>query len=284
MEKVATSFWIELHGVVDGHAGGHRAAGGVDVEVDVALGVFGGQQQQLLDDRVGVLVARPRPEGDDPLAQQPLVHAVVEAVEGRRGRSSAGPAGSTSGASNCVMGVTCPLGPCPWSRTTPTSRSLRTLTRPTARPSGGAAVFAHGAGGRRTSAADVPRGRIRRARPRSMASSSRVLSRRRRRRCPLVGLERLVSKRSAAVQLLQVHRPTRGVGDRGVLEHQSERLATTHLAHHQPHGSRLRDLLGEVVGGQAGPVCAPHEVVGELRTARPTGLRRRRWRRARTAA
>ena len=32
----------ELHGVVDGHAGRHRAAGRVDVKGDIALGVLGG--------------------------------------------------------------------------------------------------------------------------------------------------------------------------------------------------------------------------------------------------
>ena len=38
---VATSLGIQLHRVEDGHAGGDRAAGAVDVEPDVLLGVLG---------------------------------------------------------------------------------------------------------------------------------------------------------------------------------------------------------------------------------------------------
>ena len=73
-----------VHGVVDRHAGVDRATGAVDVQEDVGLGVLGGQQQQLGADRVGVLVAHLGAEEDDPLAQQPLVDVVVEAVR-RRG-------------------------------------------------------------------------------------------------------------------------------------------------------------------------------------------------------
>ena len=56
-----------------------RAAGRVDVEPDVLVGVLGGEQQQLRADRVGDLVLDLRAEEDDPLAQQPVVDA------GRRG-------------------------------------------------------------------------------------------------------------------------------------------------------------------------------------------------------
>ena len=69
-----------VHGVVDRHAGVDRATRAVDVQEDVGLGVLGGQQQQLGADRVGVLVAHLGAEEDDPLAQQPLVDVVVEAV------------------------------------------------------------------------------------------------------------------------------------------------------------------------------------------------------------
>ena len=54
--NVATSLLDELHGVVDRHAGVDRATGRVDVEVDVALGVLRGEQQQLGADPVGDLV------------------------------------------------------------------------------------------------------------------------------------------------------------------------------------------------------------------------------------
>ena len=73
-----------VHGVVDRHAGVHRATGAVDVQEDVGVGVLGGQQQQLGADRVGVLVAHLGAEEDDPLAQQSLVDVVVESVH-RRG-------------------------------------------------------------------------------------------------------------------------------------------------------------------------------------------------------
>ena len=71
-----------VHGVVDRHAGVDRTPGAVDVQEDVRLGILGGQQQQLGADRVGVLVAHLGPEEDDPLAEQPLVDVVVEAVGG----------------------------------------------------------------------------------------------------------------------------------------------------------------------------------------------------------
>ena len=44
------------HGVVDGHARADRSARGVDVEVDVLGGVFGGQQQNLRAQLVGDVV------------------------------------------------------------------------------------------------------------------------------------------------------------------------------------------------------------------------------------
>ena len=67
----------ELHRVEDRHAGGDRAAGAVDVEVDVALGVLRRQQQQLRADLVGDRVVDWLAEEDDALAQQPVVDGVV---------------------------------------------------------------------------------------------------------------------------------------------------------------------------------------------------------------
>src|SRR3546814_4457348 len=46
----------DLHGVVDRHAGGDDAAGRVDVQADVLLGVLGLEEQHLRDDDVGDVV------------------------------------------------------------------------------------------------------------------------------------------------------------------------------------------------------------------------------------
>ena len=63
----------ELHGVVDGQAGVHRAAGAVDVEADVLVGVVGLEVDELGDDEVGDLVVDRRAEEDDPLVEQARV-------------------------------------------------------------------------------------------------------------------------------------------------------------------------------------------------------------------
>ncbi|MPM27315.1 hypothetical protein SDC9_73825 [bioreactor metagenome] len=68
-----------LHGVVDRHACGHRAARGVDVEVDVLLRVLGVQQEHLGADRVRVLVLDLRTQEDDPVRQEGLVDIVRHA-------------------------------------------------------------------------------------------------------------------------------------------------------------------------------------------------------------
>ena len=60
----------ELHRVVDRHARGDRATGRVDVEVDVLLGVFGGEKEDLRADLIRVLVTHLRPEPDDAVSQQ----------------------------------------------------------------------------------------------------------------------------------------------------------------------------------------------------------------------
>src|SRR5215469_11433077 len=54
----------ELHHVVDREAGVHRAARRVDVQVDVAVGVLGGQQQDLGADPVGDLIIHLLPKED----------------------------------------------------------------------------------------------------------------------------------------------------------------------------------------------------------------------------
>ena len=72
-----------LHRVVDRHAGVDRAAGRVDVEVDVADRVFGVEQQHLRADRVGVGVFDLGAKEDDALLEQPLVDVIVEPGSGR---------------------------------------------------------------------------------------------------------------------------------------------------------------------------------------------------------
>ncbi len=62
-----------LHGVVDGEAGIHRTAGGVDVQPDVLLGILTGQEEQLRHDDVGDLVVDGRPDEDDSVFEQPRV-------------------------------------------------------------------------------------------------------------------------------------------------------------------------------------------------------------------
>jgi hypothetical protein len=59
-----------LHDVVDGHAGVGHPARGVDVEVDVLLGIPGLEEEHLGDDQVGHLVVDLLAQEDDPLTQQ----------------------------------------------------------------------------------------------------------------------------------------------------------------------------------------------------------------------
>ena len=62
-----------LHRVVDREAGVDDAAGAVDVERDVAVGVGGLEVQELRDDEVRDLVVDRLAEEDDPLVEQPAV-------------------------------------------------------------------------------------------------------------------------------------------------------------------------------------------------------------------
>ena len=61
----------EAHRVDDRHARGHAAAGAVDVQADLRLGVVVGQEQELRDDEVRALVVDRVAEEDDPVVQQP---------------------------------------------------------------------------------------------------------------------------------------------------------------------------------------------------------------------
>ena len=66
------------HGVVDRHAGADRSARGVDVEVDVLGGVFGGEQQNLRAQPIGDFVVHLRAQEDDALGEQALIDRVGE--------------------------------------------------------------------------------------------------------------------------------------------------------------------------------------------------------------
>jgi hypothetical protein len=64
----------ELHRVVDRETGIHRAAGRVDVQVDVLVRVLGLQMQKLSDDQVRDLVIDGCPEEDDALGEQARIN------------------------------------------------------------------------------------------------------------------------------------------------------------------------------------------------------------------
>ena len=85
----------ELHRVVDGEQRGDVAAGRVDVEVDVLVGVLGLEVQQLGADQVGDRVVDRRAQEDDVLLEQPASRGRSPARRGwsarrRRGCCSCG--------------------------------------------------------------------------------------------------------------------------------------------------------------------------------------------------
>lgn len=63
----------ELHGVVDGHAGGNRAPRRIDVDVDVLVRVFRLQEEELGDHEVGHLVFDGADDEDQALFEQARV-------------------------------------------------------------------------------------------------------------------------------------------------------------------------------------------------------------------
>src|SRR5262249_6065646 len=62
-----------LHRVVDRHPRGDRAAGGVDVQVNVGLGVVELQEQHLRHDQVGAGVVHHPLQEDDAVLEQTAV-------------------------------------------------------------------------------------------------------------------------------------------------------------------------------------------------------------------
>jgi len=70
MQIVEMAGFTYCNRVVDGHAGGDGAAGRVDVEVDVLVGVLRLEEEHLRDDEVGELVLDERRQEDDPFLEQ----------------------------------------------------------------------------------------------------------------------------------------------------------------------------------------------------------------------
>ena len=66
------------HGVVNRHACGDGASGAVDVQADVARGIFSTEQQDLSAQFVGDLVVNVGTEEDNAFFQQTLVDRVAE--------------------------------------------------------------------------------------------------------------------------------------------------------------------------------------------------------------
>src|SRR5512136_1242123 len=62
-----------LHGVVDRKPRTHESPRGVDVEMDLLVGVFRFQVQKLCDDEVGHIVVDGNPQKDNPVFQEPGV-------------------------------------------------------------------------------------------------------------------------------------------------------------------------------------------------------------------
>ena len=69
----------ELHGVVDGHASGHRSTRGVDVEPNWLVGILGLEKQHLGDQEVGNVVVDIGAEKDDAVLEETVED--VEACE-----------------------------------------------------------------------------------------------------------------------------------------------------------------------------------------------------------
>ncbi len=56
----------QLHGIVDGKAGGHATAGTIDVHLNIFIGIFLFQEQKLRDDQIGQIVVDRAADEDYP--------------------------------------------------------------------------------------------------------------------------------------------------------------------------------------------------------------------------
>ena len=72
----------EVHRVVDRHSACHHPAGGIDVELNVFLGILHLEEQELGDDQVRHAIVDRRADKDDPVLQQPGedIHAPLPAA------------------------------------------------------------------------------------------------------------------------------------------------------------------------------------------------------------
>ena len=96
-----------LHRVVDGEQRGDVATGGVDVDVDVLVGVLGLEVQQLGADQVGDRVVDRRAQEDDVLLEQPASRGRRPARPGSSARRPWGPGSCGLGSITRRRSVVC---------------------------------------------------------------------------------------------------------------------------------------------------------------------------------
>ena len=65
-----------VHGVIDRHARGHGAAGAVDVQVDIRVGIVRFQEQQLRHDGIGHLIVNGAAQEHHPVLEQPGIDII----------------------------------------------------------------------------------------------------------------------------------------------------------------------------------------------------------------
>src|SRR5437879_3080197 len=69
--------WLhKLHGVIDCKSGRNGAAGRIDIELDVALGIFGLEKEHLCGGEVSHVIVDRRADEDDVLFEEPRVNVV----------------------------------------------------------------------------------------------------------------------------------------------------------------------------------------------------------------
>src|SRR5438445_7429141 len=61
----------KLHGVVDCKSGSNGAAGGIDIELDVALRIFGLEKEHLCSGEIGYVIVDRSANEDDVLFEEP---------------------------------------------------------------------------------------------------------------------------------------------------------------------------------------------------------------------
>ena len=66
----------KLHSVINGEARGNRAARRIDIELDIALGIFGLQEEHLCGGEIGDMIVNGRTNKDNVLFEEPRVNVV----------------------------------------------------------------------------------------------------------------------------------------------------------------------------------------------------------------